>query len=50
MINNEFVLKCEEKIRTHLLENYLENENVRFTIGLSDVPIRFSNRLTVINM
>ncbi len=31
----------EEKIRTHLLENYLENENIRCTIGLSDVPIRF---------
>lgn len=31
----------EEKIRTHLLENYLENDNVRCTIGLSDVPIRF---------
>ena len=31
----------EEKIRTHLLENYLENEKTRCIIGLSDVPIRF---------
>lgn len=31
----------EEKIRTYLLENYLENDNIRCTIGLSDVPIRF---------
>lgn len=31
----------EEKIRTHLLENYLENENIRYTIGISDIPIRF---------
>lgn len=31
----------EEKIRTHLLENYLENENIRCAIGLSDIPIRF---------
>ncbi len=31
----------EEKIRTYLLENYLENEKTRCIIGLSDVPIRF---------
>lgn len=31
----------EEKIRTHLLENYLENESIRCIIGLLDVPIRF---------
>jgi hypothetical protein len=31
----------EEKIRTHLLENYLENEKIRCAIGLSDVKIRF---------
>lgn len=31
----------EEKIRTYLLENYLENEKIRCIIGISDVPIRF---------
>lgn len=31
----------EEKIRTHLLENYLENANVRHKLGLKDVCIRF---------
>ena len=31
----------EEKIRTHLLENYLEDENVRHILGLENIPIRF---------
>ena len=33
----------EEKIRTHLLENYLENEKIRCAIGLSDVKIYWTN-------
>lgn len=31
----------EEKIRTYLLENYLENDKVRCMTGLSGVPVRF---------
>ena len=31
----------EEKIRNHLLENYLENDDVRDVIGLKGIPIRF---------
>lgn len=31
----------EEKIRTYLLENYLENEEIRCIIGLSSMSIRF---------
>lgn len=31
----------EEKIRTHLLENYLENSNTRRLLGLDGVPVRF---------
>ena len=31
----------EEKIRTHLLENYLENDEIRCKIGLSNIHIRF---------
>lgn len=31
----------EEKIRTYLLESYLEDETTRCMIGISDVPIRF---------
>lgn len=31
----------EEKIRTHLLENYLENDKVRPVLGLEGVPVRF---------
>lgn len=39
--NKSSIPNHEEKIRTHLLENYLENEKIRSTIGLSDVLIRF---------
>lgn len=39
--NKLIIPNHEEKIRTYLLENYLENENIRCAIGLSDVPIRF---------
>lgn len=31
----------EEKIRTHLLENYLENDDTRYILGLDDIPVRF---------
>lgn len=31
----------EEKIRTHLLENYLESSEARNVIGLADIPVRF---------
>lgn len=31
----------EEMIRNRLLEQYLENDNVRSALGLNDVPIRF---------
>lgn len=31
----------EDKIRNYLLENYLENDNVRDIIGLKGIPIRF---------
>lgn len=31
----------EEKIRTHLLENYLENDDARSILGLELVPVRF---------
>ncbi len=40
-LNKLSIPNNEEKIRTHLLENYLENEKIRCMIGLSDVPIRF---------
>lgn len=40
-LNKSNIPNHEEKIRTHLLENYLENEEVRYTIGLSNIPIRF---------
>ena len=40
--NNKVMIKNhEEKIRTHLLENYLESNEVRNMIGLKDIPIRF---------
>lgn len=39
--NKVSVPNHEEKIRTYLLENYLENENIRCNIGLSNIPIRF---------
>lgn len=39
--NNTKVANHEEKIRNHLLENYLENDNVRSTIGLSNIALRF---------
>lgn len=32
----------EEKIRTHLLENFLDNDKIRSDIGLSHIPLRFS--------
>lgn len=31
----------EEKLRTHLLENYLENDSFRRVLGLEGVPVRF---------
>lgn len=31
----------EERIRNHLLENYLENNNVRSIIGYTDIHLRF---------
>ena len=41
LANNTKVANHEEKIRNHLLENYLENDNVRLMIGLSGIAIRF---------
>lgn len=41
LANNTKVANHEEKIRTHLLENYLENDNVRLSVGLSGVALRF---------
>lgn len=32
----------EEKIRTHLLENFLDNDKMRSDIGLAHIPLRFS--------
>ena len=32
----------EEKIRTHLLENYLDKDEIRSKIGLANIPLRFS--------
>lgn len=40
-LNKLSIPNHEEKIRTYLLENYLENDKIRRVIGLSDVPIRF---------
>lgn len=31
----------EEKIRNHLLENYLNNDQIRPQIGTGDIPLRF---------
>lgn len=31
----------EEKLRTYLLENYLEDENARHSLGLENIPVRF---------
>lgn len=40
-LSKSFVQNHEEKIRTHLLENYLENETARSVMGFSNMPIRF---------
>lgn len=39
--NSTTIPNHEEKIRTYLLENYLENDMVRHSLELDDVPIRF---------
>lgn len=38
---NRKIPNHEEKIRTHLCENYLNNDEVRIRIGLDKVPVRF---------
>lgn len=40
-INQLKIQNHEEKIRTFLLENYLENEAARSAIGLCNIPVRF---------
>ena len=39
--NGDAIENHEEKIRTHLLENYLDKDELRADIGLSDCHLRF---------
>jgi len=39
--NGTTIENHEEKIRTHLLENYLDKDEMRSAIGLSTCPLRF---------
>ncbi len=39
--NGDTIENHEEKIRTHLLENYLDRDELRADIGLSDCHLRF---------
>lgn len=39
--NKTRIANHEEKIRNHLLENYLENDDVRLRTGLSGIAVRF---------
>lgn len=39
--NRQAIPNHEEILRTHLLENYLEKDEIRSVIGLSNMPIRF---------
>lgn len=41
LTNDTKIINHEEKIRTHLLENYLENNNIRSIVGLSGIALRF---------
>lgn len=41
LANKTKIANHEEKIRNHLLENYLENNDIRSKIGLSGIAIRF---------
>jgi len=40
-VNRTVIANHEEKIRNHLLENYLENSDLRTSIGLAGIAIRF---------
>jgi hypothetical protein len=47
MMNSDYICfdkkieNLEEKIRTHLLENYLENDEIRTKLGIDKLEIRF---------
>lgn len=45
--HHSFIQNHEEKLRTHLLENYLEDTAARSILGLENVPIRFQPEVSV---